>query len=448
MDKPENTLDSEAQATRMASSATVTTSNTTNNTTNNTTLLNEQEVRYLRQRQRRGKVLELITFIPVLLGIALITFVFVSNLNSAFIWQKVARDVGTGRGESSGQLFTADTIDNDTIAFTLDLVGQGRDTAEIAEILGDPNELRIYRRRHRVDYLPWANGQADQVVVWGSRDDIEEQYGFFYGQRHRDQLWQEAQEEDMSLFFNPLLDGQFLLRGNSSSPQMTGFYNAIIGTLWVTGLVMVFSTVVGISSAIYLEEYAPKNWFSAFLEVNLRNLAGVPSIVYGLLGLYAFVRWLDLGRSVLAAAMTLTLLILPVVIIAAREALRAVPDSLRQASYGLGATKWQTVSRVILPNAIPGIATGVILAIARAIGDTASILVVGGAGLVTSVPGGWDALTDTFTNMPLQIYTYYSLPNREVFLPVAAAGILVLLGILLVIYALAFYVRWRFAVSR
>jgi phosphate transport system permease protein len=229
---------------------------------------------------------------------------------------------------------------------------------------------------------------------------------------------------------------------------MTGFYNAIIGTLWVTGLVMLFSTIVGISSAIYLEEYAPKNWFSAFLEVNLRNLAGVPSIVYGLLGLYAFVRWLDLGRSVLAAAMTLTLLILPVVIIAAREALRSVPDSLRQASYGLGATKWQTVSRVILPNAIPGIATGVILAIARAIGDTASILVVGGAGLVTSVPGGWDALTDTFTNMPLQIYTYYSLPNREVFLPVAAAGILVLLAILLVIFALAFYVRWRFAVSR
>lgn len=415
---------------------------------NPNSLLTAEELRHLAKRKRRGKVLEWVTLIPVVLGVALILFVFISNINQAFIWQIVNRDVGTGRGESSGQVFAAEDIDNNTIAFTLDLIRQGRDADEIAEILSDPNELRIYRLRHRVDYLPWADGQANQVVVWGSRDDIEEQYGFFYGQRNRDQLWQEAQAEDMSLFFNPLLDGQFLLRGNSNSPQMTGFYNAIIGTLWVTGLVMLFSTIVGISSAIYLEEYAPKNWFSAFLEVNLRNLAGVPSIVYGLLGLYAFVRWLDLGRSVLAAAMTLTLLILPVVIIAAREALRSVPDSLRQASYGLGATKWQTVSRVILPNAIPGIATGVILAIARAIGDTASILVVGGAGLVTSVPGGWDALTDTFTNMPLQIYTYYSLPNREVFLPVAAAGILVLLAILLVIFALAFYVRWRFAVSR
>lgn len=421
--------------------------NQAGNQTNTSNLLTAEELRHLAKRKQRGKVLEWVTLVPVVLGVALILFVFISNINQAFVWQVVDRDVGTGRGESSGQLFAAENIDNNTIAFTLDLIGQGRDATEVTEILSDPNELRIYRLRHRVDYLPWADGQDNQVVVWGSRDDIEEQYGFFYGQRNRDSLWQEAQAEGMSLFFNPLLDNQFLLRGNSNSPQMTGFYNAIIGTLWVTGLVMLFSTIVGISSAIYLEEYASKNWFSAFLEVNLRNLAGVPSIVYGLLGLYAFVRWLDLGRSVLAAAMTLTLLILPVVIIASREALRSVPDTLRQASYGLGATKWQTVSRVILPNAIPGIATGVILAIARAIGDTASILVVGGAGLVTSVPGGWDALTDTFTNMPLQIYTYYSLPNREAFLPVAASGILVLLGILLVIFALAFYVRWRFAVS-
>lgn len=444
MDNPEtNTLDSEARATRVASNA-------PNNMVSMraTTLLDEEEVRLLRQRKRRGKVLEVVTFIPVALGVALIAFVFISNINSAFVWQKVDRNVGTGRGESSGQLFAAENIANDTIAMTLDLVGQGRGAEEITEILGDPNQLRIYRARHRVDYLPWADGETNQVVVWGSRDRIEEQHGFFYGQNNRDSLWQEAQAEGMSFFLNPLLDRQFLLRGNSNSPQMTGFYNAIIGTLWVTSLVMLFSTIVGISSAIYLEEYASKNWFSAFLEVNLRNLAGVPSIVYGLLGLYVFVRAFGFGRSVIAAAMTLTLLILPVVIIASREALRAVPDSLRQASYGLGATKWQTVNRVILPNAIPGIATGVILAIARAIGDTASILVVGGAGLVTSVPGGWDALTDTFTNMPLQIYTYYSLPNREAFLPVAAAGILVLLGILLVIYALAFLVRWRFAVDR
>jgi phosphate transport system permease protein len=423
-------------------------SNPNNQEVQGSSLLDEAEVRYLQRRKQRERVLEWVTLVPVVLGVALILFVFVSNFNQAFIWQVVERNVGSGRGESSGQLFAAENIDNDTIAFTLDLIGQGRSTEDIAGIFGDPNQLRIYRARHRIDYLPWANGETDQVVVWGSRENIDTQYGFIAGWRNRDELWAQAQSEGMSFFFNPLLDRQFLQRGNSRSPQMTGFYNAVVGTVWVTGLVMLFSTIVGISSAIYLEEYASKNWFSAFLEVNLRNLAGVPSIVYGLLGLYAFVRALGLGRSVLAAAMTLTLLILPVVIIAAREALRAVPDSLRQASYGLGATKWQTVSRVILPNAIPGIATGVILAIARAIGDTASILVVGGAGLVTSVPGGWDALTDTFTNMPLQVYTYYSLPNREAYLPVASAGILVLLGILLVIYALAFLVRWRFAVAR
>ncbi|MEM6427649.1 MAG: phosphate ABC transporter permease PstA [Deinococcota bacterium] len=412
------------------------------------TLLDDSELGNLKRRQRWGSFLKWITFVPVILGVSLILFVFASNINSAFTWQKVIPDVGTGRGESSGLIFDQDNIGNRQIAFTLDLIGQGRSAEEVSEILGDPEEMRIKLLRHRVDYLPWANGEQNQVIVWGSGDDLEEQYGFLHGRLNRDELWAEAQTEGMSFYFNPLLDWQFLQRGNSRSPQMTGFYNAIMGTLWVVGLVTIFSTIVGVSSAIYLEEYAPRNWFSAFLEVNLRNLAGVPSVVYGILGLYVFVRAFGFGRSVIAAAMTLTLLILPVVIIASREAIRAVPDSLRQASYGLGATKWQTVSRVVLPNAIPGIVTGSILAIARAIGDTASILVVGGAGFISSVPGGWDALTDTFTAMPLQIYSYYSQPNRDAFLPVASAGILVVLSILIIFYIAAFIIRTRYAVSR
>ncbi len=403
------------------------------------TLLGSEERARLRRRQRREGVLRAVTFVPMVLGLLLILFVFASNINRIFSWQLVQP-----ASSSSGELFPRSEVESDRDALRLELLAQG-ETAEANEALfGDAETLRKFNRRNRVDYLPYANGETDQVYVWALRDDIEEQYGYIQGRANRSALLAEAEAEGYNLLLNPTLDREFLLRGNSRSPQMTGFYNAMIGTLWVIGLVLLFSALIGIGSAIYLEEYAPKGWFSSFLEVNLRNLAGVPSIVYGILGLYVFVRSLALGRSVISAALTLTLLILPVVIIASREAIRAVPSSLRQASYGLGATRWQTVSRVVLPNAVSGIVTGVILAVARAIGETAPLLLVGGAGLVTTVPGGWDVLKDTFTVMPLQIYTYFGLPNQDAFLPVASAGILILLAILIFIYLLAFVVRTRF----
>ena len=403
------------------------------------TLLGSEERARLRRRQRREGVLRAVTFVPMVLGLLLILFVFASNINRIFSWQLVQP-----ASSSSGELFPRSEVESDRDALRLELLAQG-ETAEANEALfGDAETLRKFNRRNRVDYLPYANGETDQVYVWALRDDIEEQYGYIQGRANRSALLAEAEAEGYNLLLNPTLDREFLLRGNSRSPQMTGFYNAMIGTLWVIGLVLLFSALIGIGSAIYLEEYAPKGWFSSFLEVNLRNLAGVPSIVYGILGLYVFVRSLALGRSVISAALTLTLLILPVVIIASREAIRAVPSSLRQASYGLGATRWQTVSRVVLPNAVSGIVTGVILAVARAIGETAPLLLVGGAGLVTTVPGGWDVLKDTFTVMPLQIYTYFGLPNQDAFLPVASAGILILLTILIFIYLLAFVVRTRF----
>ena len=403
------------------------------------TLLGFEERARLKRRQRREGILRALTFVPMVLGLLLILFVFASNINRAVSWQLV-----NPASSSSGELFDRSEVGSDREALRLELLAQGETAEANAALFGDAEELRKFNRRNRVDYLPYANGETGQVYVWALRDDIEEQYGYLQGRLNRDELLSEARAEGYNLLLNPTLDREFLLRGNSRSPQMAGFYNAMIGTLWVIGLVLLISAVVGVGSAIYLEEYAPKNWFSAFLEVNLRNLAGVPSIVYGILGLYVFVRALTLGRSVISAALTLTLLILPVVIIASREAIRAVPSSLRQASYGLGATKWQTVSRVVLPNAVSGIVTGVILAIARAIGETAPLLLVGGAGLVTTVPGGWDVLKDTFTVMPLQIYTYFGLPNQDAFLPVASAGILVLLAILVAIYLAAFVVRTRF----
>ena len=402
-------------------------------------LFSDEELKRLNSRQRRGQILRVVTFLPIILGIGLILFVFGANIDRAFAWQLVEP-----ASSSSGQLFDWNEISNrrDALVKEFEARGEGEEAREA--LTSDENELRIFWRRQRVDYLLLGNGEPRQVYVWSSRDDIEEQYGFLYGLFHQKELKAEAEEEGYLLFLNPLIDLQFLQRGNSRSPQLAGFYNAIVGTLWVIGLVIFFSAVVGVGSALYLEEYAPRNRFTDFLEVNLRNLAGVPSIVYGILGLYVFVRALSFERSVISAALTLTLLILPVVIIAAREAIKGVPDSLRQASYGLGATKWQTVRQIILPNAVSGIVTGVILAIARAIGETAPLLLVGGAGLVTSVPGGWDVLKDTFTVMPLQIYTYFGLPNQDAFLPVASAGILVLLGILIVIYLVAFFVRARF----
>jgi phosphate transport system permease protein len=221
---------------------------------------------------------------------------------------------------------------------------------------------------------------------------------------------------------------------------MAGLGNALLGTLWVIGLVILLSLPVGVGAAIYLEEYAPDNRLTRFIEINIRNLAGVPSVVYGILGLYAFVRVFSLGPTVISAALTLALLILPVVIIAAREAIKAVPSSLRQASYGLGATKWQTVSRVVLPNAVAGIVTGMILAIARAIGETAPLLLVGAAAFIPRAP---DGPLSTYTVVPIQIYSWVA-ENDVEFAHVASAGILVLLMVLLVLYGVAFYLRRRF----
>lgn len=399
-------------------------------------LLREEERAQLRSRQRRGEVLRYVSAVPVVLALLLIVFVFLSNINSAFAWQLIDRS-------GSGETFAADEVGSTEEAYRLELSAQGDSPEEVTETLEDPEERRKFLLRYRRDNLLLANGEPGRVVVFSTRDDIEDQYPYLQGRALRNELQAEAQEEDLDLYLNPLLDSAFLQRNNSSKPLLAGFKTAMVGTLWVISLVILVSTLVGVGTAIYLEEYAGENWFNGFLEVNLRNLAGVPSIVYGILGLYVFVRAFAFGQSIIAAALTLSLLILPVVVIASREAIRSVPDSLRQASYGLGATKWQTVSRVIMPNAISGITTGVILAIARAIGETAPLLMVGSAGFITTMPGGWDVLFDRFSVMPLQIYSYYAIPNQA-FKQVAAAGILVLLAILIGIYILAFVVRGRF----
>ena len=219
-----------------------------------------------------------------------------------------------------------------------------------------------------------------------------------------------------------------------------GIYPALVGSIFLIALTAIFTLFLGVGAAIYLEEYAPNTRMTALIEANIANLAGVPSIVYGLLGLAIFVRAIHLGSSLLAGALTLTLLILPIVIVASQEALRAVPDSQRQAAYGVGATRWQVVRDVVLPAAVPGIMTGTILSLSRAIGETAPILMVGAATSMFVPP---TRLTDPFPAMPMQIFDWARLPQAE-FQHVAAAGIVVLLTVLLAMNAIAIYIRYRF----
>ncbi len=237
----------------------------------------------------------------------------------------------------------------------------------------------------------------------------------------------------------PWLDKQFLTEFPSRFPERAGIKSALWGTLWLISLTAAISIPVGVAAAIYLEEYAKRNRINTVIEVSIANLAGVPSIVYGILGLAMFVRWLNLGRSVLAGAMTMSLLILPVIIIASREALRAVPSSIRLAAYALGATPLQTIRHHVIPAALPGILTGTILALSRAIGETAPLIMIGALTYVAFVPRG---PMDAFTALPIQIFNWVSRPQEE-FHQLAAAGIVVLLVVLLLMNATAVFIRHR-----
>lgn len=251
------------------------------------------------------------------------------------------------------------------------------------------------------------------------------------------------------LFWDVLHDGlgrlnwQFLTSYPSRRAARAGFLPAIVGSVYMVGLMVLFAFPIGVGAAVYLEEYAPKNWLTDLIQINIANLAGVPSIIYGLLGLEFFARVLGAwtgGRSLLTGALTMALLVMPIVIISAREAIRAVPNSVRLAAIGLGATRWQVVRDHVLPYAMPGILTGTILAISRAIGETAPLITIGALTYVAFLP---DSLHSQFTVMPIQIFNWISRPQAD-FHANAAAGIIVLLTILLSMNALAVFLRYRF----
>lgn len=219
----------------------------------------------------------------------------------------------------------------------------------------------------------------------------------------------------------------FLTEFPSRFPEESGILSALVGTIWMMILTAVISVPVGVGTAIYLEEYAGQNWFTRLIQVNIANLAGVPSVIFGILGLAIFVRYLALGRSLIAGALTMSLLILPIIIISTQEALRAIPDGIRQSAYALGATRWQVIRSHLLPIAAPGIMTGVILALSRAIGETAPLIMIGALTMVPFLP---ESIMDAFTVLPIQIFNWTARPQAE-FQNLAAAGIIILMAMLL-----------------
>lgn len=251
----------------------------------------------------------------------------------------------------------------------------------------------------------------------------------------------------------PRLSMQFFLSFPSRKPEQAGILSAWVGTSLVMLVTVVAAVPLGVASAIFLEEYARKNWLADLIEINITNLAGVPSIIYGLLALGLFVHQFNLGESILAAGLTLALLILPVVIVTTREALRAIPNSLREAAYSLGATKWQMIWDHILPYSMGSILTGVIVGLSRAIGETAPVITIGALTFIAFLPDSpfqdsfpyisWAWLKAPFTVMPIQMFNWVSRPNPEFQLNAAAAGT-VLIFMTLVMNGIAIYLRYRF----
>jgi phosphate transport system permease protein len=235
------------------------------------------------------------------------------------------------------------------------------------------------------------------------------------------------------------LSWSFLTNIASRNAADAGVYHALMGSIWVIALTGALALPVGVAAAIYLEEYGTRSRFARFVELNIANLAAVPSIIYGLLGLGLFVRLMGMGQSVFAGSATLALLALPVVILSTREALRTVPNSIREGSYALGATKWQTIWNQVLPMALPGVLTGLILSLSRAIGETAPLITIGA---LTYIPFAPDSVWSKFTVLPIQVFNWVSRPQEE-FKTNAAAGILVLLALLLSMNAIAIVVRDR-----
>jgi len=329
--------------------------------------------------------------------------------------------------------------------------------AELLSILNNELSSGAYKKLDNEKPLT-KRGQAELMELFMERlvrMDVKATYSLTDSLFSADRIRAEVTETypNAIIEFRSWLTPQFLTSPMSSRAEFAGVRTAILGSLWLVGISILFALPVGTGAAVYLQEYAPKNWLSTAIQTNINNLAGVPSIVYGMLGLAVFVRWLEPitsgsmfgvvdsnGRTVLAAGLTMGILSLPLIIINAQEAIKAVPNGLRQAAYGVGATRWQTVWYHVLPNALPGILTGSILALSRSLGETAPLIVVGASTFISIDPS---SPFSKFTALPIQIYQWTTRAQSE-FHAIAAAAIIVLLILLLTLNATAITLRNKF----
>jgi len=396
----------------------------------------------LQQRHRTGRVWLVVFQVALLMGIVALTALLFNILNGSF-----------------GYVAIEDTIAPQDLAVNgVPLEEQDKDT--LIQVLQAHISAGLFAR-YEFD-KPFAERSAGEVYDLILERVVEPkfvaQWSLYETLTNRDAIRQTAAQEfpNARLEFRSWLNSHFLRAPQSSYPEIAGVRTAVLGSLWTIGIAVLFAFPVGVAAAVYLQEYAPDNLINRIIQTNITNLAGVPSIIYGILGLAIFVRALghftsgvafgasdpttSNGRTILSAGLTLGMLVLPLIIINAQEAIKAVPSSLRQASFGLGATRWETVWHHVLPNAISGIMTGTILAISRAIGETAPLVVIGASTFIQVDPEG---PFSNFTTLPIQIYQWTARP-QSVFRNLAGGASLVLLGLLLTLNATAIILRNRY----
>lgn len=396
----------------------------------------------LQTRKIFGRGMTGMLFASTMVGFIALVLLFANIVNSAF-----------------GLIAIENNIDPDSLEIDgVPLEDLAKD--QLLQILKDNISAGLYRRFE--SEVPFEERTRENILelVYERvvEPEIEETYSLVQTLNGEARADIAESYPDADVEFKSWVSLDFIRASQSSFPERAGVRTAILGTLWVIAITMLFAFPVGVAAAIYLEEYATENWLNRIIQTNIYNLAGVPSIIYGMLGLAVFVRILEPftsgtafnavsdpttanGRTIISAGLTLGLLILPVIIVASQEAIRAVPNSIRQASYGLGATKWQTVWNHVLPSALPGIMTGTILAVSRAIGETAPLVVVGASTFITVDPTG---PFSKFTVLPIQIYQWTARFQPE-FRALAAGAIIVLLVVLLALNSTAILIRIRFS---
>ena len=397
-------------------------------------------------RHRLGRIWRVVLLASVIVAILSLSALLISIINNSFGYAALEYKVLPSSMAAGGKALDQMTCQ------------------ELWDVLEEHASANRFRELNAQKPLPDRTQKEcyETVIFEVAKPKAVETWGLFYSLRYSDELKAYVAQKypDGELVFQKWINSEFISSAQNSDPLRAGVLTSILGSLYVIAIVIAVAFPVGIAAAIYLEEYAGQNAINRIIQTNINNLAGVPSIIYGMLGLAFFVRALEPltsgalfglsdsttanGRTLLSAGLTLALLILPVIIINAQEAIRAVPNSLRHASYGMGATKWQTVWHHVLPSAIPGILTGTILSISRAFGETAPLVVVGASTFITFNP---ESIFSKFTTIPIQIYQWTARP-QDAYRNIAAAAILVLLVLLLTLNATAILLRNRFCGRR